>query len=434
MTRRHKSAYVRVRGICRSALGSLLLLACAQVGAQTNAGEEDAPESKSNYAETVPVGGGAQTVAADLVAADTHKNVLFDVDWIHSQFPNFYSKKESVNSKLGIALNADYSILTQHASFSATEQDAASSVFRIYGNWLAVGDKNEGSGNLVFKYEYRGAIWGRPAPRDMGFDTGSALSTANYKQSGWGWTDLYWKQLFGSGSSMLLVGHMDPGDWADQHVLLNAWTNLTNDAFYNNPAEAIPKRTFSVVGRFGLPNDWYLAGGVHDSNGRDNHIDFRQVWDTPELFTWFEVGFRPNEYSKFGETTHLHYWHQDTREQAGTEGSWGVNLSSSRVFDSGFTAVFRAGYSEGDAPQMRNFIGIAASWPMRGSDTLLLGTSWGSPPDKTPQSQVTSEIIYRLNVTQNLTVSPDLQITINPSFNETENVIYVVGLRARWSF
>ena len=159
--------------------------------------------------------------------------------------------------------------------------------------------------------------------------------------------------------------------------------------------------------------------------------DSPQVWDTPELFTWFEVGFRPNENSRFGESTHLHYWHQDTREQAGTEESWGVTLSSSRVFDIGFTAVFRAGYSEGDAAQMRNFIGFAASWPMRGSNTLLLGTSWGSPPDKSLQSQVTSEIIYRLRVTQNLTVSPDLQITINPSFNETENVIYVVGLRAR---
>jgi hypothetical protein len=38
---------------------------------------------------------------------------------------------------------------------------------------------------------------------------------------------------------------------------------------------------------------------------------------------------------------------------------------------------------------MRNFIGFTASWPMRGNDTLLLGTSWGSPPDKRLKSQVT---------------------------------------------
>jgi carbohydrate-selective porin OprB len=105
-----------------------------------------------------------------------------------------------------------------------------------------------------------------------------------------------------------------------------------------------------------------------------------------------------------------------------------------RYIGSNIDAGLRAGNSEGDAPQMRNFIGLAASWPMRGNDTLLLRTSWGSPPDKTLKSQSTSEVNYRLHVTQNLTVTPDLQITFNPSFNEVENVIYVVGLRVRMSF
>jgi len=412
----------------------LSFLICVQAKAQTNAGGEETPQSKAGYVETVPIDGGSKSVAAELVDADKKQEALFDVDWIDTLIPGLYDSKARLNSWAGIAANVDYSILAQHASFSTTDQDAASSVFRIYGSWLVVGNKQETSGNLVFKYEHRGAIWGRQAPRDLGFDTGSALSTANYKESGWGCTDLYWKQLFQGGRATLLFGHMDPGDWADQHVLLNAWTNLLSDAFYNNPTEAIPKRTFSLVGKLGLPNNWYLAGGVHDANGKDNHIDFQQVWDTPELFTWIEVGFWPDNHSNFGETTHLHFWHQDVREQAGTEESWGVTISSSRVFDSGFTTVFRAGYSEGNSPQMRNFIGVAASWPMRGSDTLLLGTGWGSPPDKTLRSQVTSEVIYRLHVTQNLTMSPNLQITFNPSFTDVESVVYVIGLRARFRF
>lgn len=102
---------------------------------------------------------------------------------------------------------------------------------------------------------------------------------------------------------------MDPGDWADQHSLLNAWTNLLNDGFYNNPAEAIPKRTFSLVGRMFFAGGWYGSVGIHDSNGKDNHLDFKQVWDTPELFTWVEVGRTSHNFSANGETTHLHYWH-----------------------------------------------------------------------------------------------------------------------------
>ena len=98
------------------------------------------------------------------------------------------------------------------------------------------------SGNLVWKMETRNPIFGNPTPRDMGFDTGSALSTANYKVLDyWGITDLYWKQRFKGGKYAFVAGHMDPGDWADQYPMLNAWTSFTNDAFYNNPTEAIPK-------------------------------------------------------------------------------------------------------------------------------------------------------------------------------------------------
>jgi len=263
---------------------------------------------------------------------------------------------------------------------------------------------------------------------------GSALSTANYKENGWGWTDLYWKQIFNGGKTGFLVGHMDPGDWGDQHSLLNAWTNLLNDAFYNNPAEAIPKRTFSFVGRYLSNNSWYGGFGIHDANGKDNHIDFRQVWDTPELFTWLEIGRRPDNYSGFGETTHLHYWHQDKRVAAGVSESWGLSASRSRQHDNGYTTVIRVGYSEGDAAQMRQFVGLAVSKLIRIDDRILAGIGWGSPPDKNLRSQTVVEAMYHLQLTQNVVISPDLQVTFNPSFNDTKSIVYVFGLRFRLTF
>ena len=106
-------------------------------------------------------------------------------------------------------------------------------------------------------------------------------------------------------------------------------------------------------------------------------------------------------------------------------------LSASRIFDNGIVGVLRAGYSEGDAAQMREFLGVATSFPTRGSDALKLGVGWGSPPDETLRSQTVFEILYRLHVTQNLTISPDLQVTFNPSFNVDKDVVYVFGLRLR---
>ncbi len=63
-----------------------------------------------------------------------------------------------------------------------------------------------------------------------------------------------------------------------------------------------------------------------------------------------------------------------------------------------------------------------------------LATGWGSPPDKTARSQITSEFFYRLQVTRNLTFSPDIQVTYKPSFNLPRDWITVIGLRIRLVF
>jgi len=227
---------------------------------------EEAEKSKSGYSDTVDAGGGgSKSVSAELVDGDRVFDSIFRTNLMSTLGSDYYRFKKSLNERTGIAYNVDYSLLATRASYSSTDDEsAASSVFRVYGAWHVLGDNFNSGGNLIFKYEHRGAINGPQSPRDLGFNTGSALSTANYKDSGWGWTDMYVKGFLLGGRVGFLIGHMDPGDWADQHVLLNAWTNLLNDAFYNNPAEAIPKRAFSLVTLFSLGENWYAGGGVHD--------------------------------------------------------------------------------------------------------------------------------------------------------------------------
>lgn len=400
------------------------------------AAQEAQPKSRSGYADDVAVPAGGKNVAAELVDLDEDKNAVLDINWVEDTFPGIYRRKRHIKDRYGIAANMDYSFLTQRASFvtAGEENTGASSVFRLYGTWTAVGDSEGYSGNLVWKFEHRGTIFGRQTPRDLGFATGSALSTANYKENGWGFTDFYWKTLDSRAGNMLLIGHMDPGDWADQHYLLNAWTNLLNDAFYNNPTEAIPKRGLSIVGRLGLPGRWYVAGGAHDANGQDNRFAWSEFWDVREVFSWAEIGFRSSDYSSFGETTHIHVWHQDERVEAGNEESWGVTFSASGNIFGSVKGMLRLGYAEGDAPQLREFVGGAVSIPTRGSDRFQLGFGWGSPPDKSLRSQTVYEFLYRLQFTQNLVLSPNLQITLNPSLTDETDRVVVVGLRVRLTF
>jgi porin len=302
------------------------------------------------------------------------------------------------------------------------------------GTWLRIGNRDGTNGVLVWKTETRNAIFGNLAPRDLGFNTGSALSTANYKELDWGITDLYWKQRFQGSKHAFLVGHMDPGDWADQYPLLNAWTSFVSDAFYNNPSEAIPKRGFGLVGQSFLTDKLYLAGGVHDANGGDGELKWDSFWGTREWFSWVELGYRTNHSVSARHNSHIHYWHQDAREEAGTQESRGLAYTYSYATKKDGVAFIRAGYSKGDAAQMRRFIGGGMSYKPKGRDTLGIATSWGSPPDKSLRNQITSEIFYRVQVTQNLTFTPSLQVTFKPSFTLETKWLYVPGLRMRLVF
>ena len=392
--------------------------------------------SLSNYVRDVPVTTeSGKSVEADLIDSDTAKPAIFPIDVVHDWFDGIYRLKEGINDTFGLAFSVDYTLLAQRASHTEGDTNTgSSSVFRILGTWLRVGDPKGTSGRLVWKTETRNPIWGNITPRDLGFTTGSALSTANFKSLDWGITDLYWRQIWNGGRQAIHIGHMDPGDWADQYPLLNAWTAFMSDAFYNNPTEAIPKRGFGIAGQSFFTETLYVAGGVHDANGGDGDLDFQSFWDTREWFSWVELGRRSDKSVSARHNTHIHYWHQDAREEAATEESRGVTFTYSYVTDNDGVAFVRAGYSRGDAPQMRRFIGIGGAYKPFGRDTLGLATSWGSPPDKELRNQIPSEVYYRIQVTQNLTLTPNLQLTFKPSYTLDTRWVVVPGVRMRFVF
>lgn len=377
-----------------------------------------------------------KTVEEEVEFQSTLKPAIFSIDPLSKRFNRTYNLKDDIYDTFGLKFNIDYSVLVQHSNFTEDGNDtASSSVFRILGTWLHIGDPDGTNGNLVWKVETRNSIFGNPTPRDMGFNTGSALSTANYKLLNyWGITDLYWKQQFHGGRIAFIVGHMDPGDWADQYPLLNAWTSFLNDAYYNNPTEAIPKRGFGMVGQYIFPNNMYIMGGVHDANGKDGKLDFSSLWSTRELFTWVEFGHRGTRSISSRHNTHIHLWHQDQRKSAGIEESKGITYTHSIITKKGGVAFLRAGYAKGDAVQMRRFIGIGGAYKVYGRDTLGIATSWGSPPDKSLRDQITSEVFYRIQMTQNLTFTPSLQWTYKPSLTLETKSLIIPGLRMRLVF
>ena len=131
---------------------------------------------------------------------------------------------------------------------------------------------------------------------------------------------------------------------------------------------------------------------------------------------------------------HIHFWRQDARQEAGTVESEGWAFTYSHVGDRGATPFLRFGWSDGDAAQMRRFVGIGATMDLFGRDKVGAGLAWGSPPERELRDQVTAELFYRIQLTQTWRMTPSIQVYYQPSYNPDKDWITVLGLRTRVSY
>lgn len=387
--------------------------------------------SKSGYEDPDPMGG-SSSVGRQLAEDDLVKDPLISFDFLHQ---DFYKLRSRVKKKYGIELNVDYNFVNQYASFSYSDRRAASGALRFYGRWTPPWVKEPAGGKLVFRFENRKRVGTDLSPKELGFETGSALSTAGFKEFGWGTTALYWAQSSPDERIAFVAGQMDPGDFEDIHPLLNPWTAFTNDASFNNPTTALPNQGLGIAVRTFVSDHFYLKGGLHDANGTPTKIDFKSFFDVQEYFTWVEVGWAPSpSLEAAGESVHFTLWHSDERVDAEVPEGWGVAFSASHEYGDKWIPYLRAGYSEGDAASLRAMLTVGAGLRVRTDDLLGAAITWGSPPRaEEGRDQYTIEGFYRLQLTQNVQVTPGFHWTLKPAYNPDHDSVGVAAvLRIRF--
>jgi porin len=392
-------------------------------------------EGKSGYDNLAPAGG-VNSVKADLVADDALKMQWLDVNISKKVFKPYYGFKRKLNDGYRVAIGSDYMFLNQLASFSFSDKMASSGVFRFYGTWDALITENGYNGSFIVKFENRHKIGKQQLPRQLGYEAGSAMSTASYKDFRWGLTNFYWKQFFMQNRIALVVGIMDAGDWIDLYPLLNPFKYFLNEAYFNSPAMALPNQGLGVSAFFTVAREFYLSGGMHDANGQPENFfmdNFRSFFQQKEYFYWIEAGWKAGRPLLGGETVHLTYWYQEERVEQGTETSKGWCFSASRRFGS-YLPFVRAAISEGNGALMHHLVMAGVGIDAFRGDNLGFALNWGGPYDRSLRDQYSMELYYAIQLTQHVNIMPDIQLTLNPSFNESRDVVAVYStIRLRYA-
>lgn len=347
----------------------------------------------------------------------------------------------SIEASTGITLGMAYTSLYQRLSDTREGEnkpdDGAAGDLDIFGEWTLPGGQR--SWKVGFQMEARHRILTSDAPADLGSSAGSLWSTTvGFNSEDASLIQLWWQQGFFNDALRLRVGEIDQSQFTDVGTLASANLFFTNGMFADNPAVAFPGDGLGAAVNLRMNENWYAVLGTGDANGKRSDIDFSPSHD--DFFSAAEVGYTP-EIDGLGQGFYqLTFWDSDgSRETNGRRGSSGNGFALRFEQFLGEKHFLFTSYAKasGRATSVRELatIGFGKMDIFSYQEDLIgLAIGWGKPEDGTLRDQYVGEIFYRMQITDFLQVTPDLQIIVDPSRNKRDDEIIVFGLRLRLDF
>jgi porin len=346
----------------------------------------------------------------------------------------WYKMKRRLNEQSGVKFGFDYNSLYQSVSKSLTDDDSAwSSVFRVLGTWELLNKGEDNPGTLVFGVESRHNVSHRISPAELASQIGYIGVTGtlfNDVDSILG--NLYFKQSFSNGKAGYLIGRFDPNDFQSVLGYANPWTTFSNVAILLAPTVAFADWSWGVGGGgwIGEKENWYFQGSINDANGTITDESFFD--GGAEFYKHLEFGWSPSRAERYFTNIHLTAWHVDAREDAGIGSAHGITIGANKTWNETWMLFGRAGWSKGAAPIYNQTATVGVGRLIRNwSDVFGFGVNWGRPPDSSLPEQWSAEVFYRLQLSQNLQLTPSLQYLKDPALNSEHSSIWVAGLRMR---
>ena len=412
----------------------LLLISASQAGILNTAQGSNNEESQS-----VQQFGGPNSVPGQL--ADDAR--LTESLTGRTMLENYFDWKDELREKSGLNYSLDYTAAITNATNTIGIEDTFSGgAVRFYGTWDLVGRDTGNTGSFVFKIEHRHKYSDIP-PNGTASQIGYVgVMYPTFSDIGTRATNLYWKQNLNQGRMEIIAGMIDTTDWVDLYALASPWTGFSNFVFATGGA-SIPVPDDAALGAYVnamLNDNLYIIGGFADSNA--DSTDPFEGFDTfgdHEFFKTIELGWVTSRDRFYLDNTHVTYWQADERVQAGVLDGWGINFSFEHAFEDKWMPFVRAGYAEDGGSLLQKTFGAGLGYHFGDNNSLLgLGANWGEPNEGTfgpgLKDQYTVELFSRLQVMENLQITPDIQYIKDPARNTEEDSSWIIGLRARLIF
>lgn len=427
-------------------LVSLSLIITSLSGEEGVAPEEDdssTSDSKSALQQTrsKAVLGDSLKNIPDIIAESEEKHIgLFSSDPTEP-FHKYWKKfddhlKKRFNLDIGMAYTTLYQGATSklHAPAQTFYQGAAGGDFDLFGVLTLQNQKKPLPSSIGFLSEVRNKYSSIP-PRLLGDNIGSLWETVNaFTVQKYSLVQLWWEQHLIKDKLGFRLGKIDLTDYFNLYTFISSNFNFLSESLTDSLTIAFPSNGFGlVVGAF-LPKNFYIRATIADANGVKTNLS-TTFFSQCEYFTAVEIGYKPKNNPCREVNYNMTLWHSDARRRLHIPESKGIAFSLEQEIRKGVIPFLRFSFSDGKVRQVKQAIatGIGVISPFsRKDDECAFGFTWGKPSQKGLRNQYMVEGYYRLQLTPHFQITPDLQVIMNPTFNDKNSVVGIFGVRIRF--
>jgi|GEM_PF-1130945 len=350
--------------------------------------------------------------------------------------------------------NIYYSLVLQSVSRTLANQGNIGGVGRLDANFLTVLAQTQGMGTTAIQVLFRqGNVVGQPTNWSAQGASGTWFNMNALNQGNLSTLNIFsFSQGFADDRIVVSAGKMHP----NQFFMLNFYANdesrqFMNLAFDGNDVFQPAQGAYCPgVQLQTIPfEDFYINAGIYDI--ADNQGTAFQNINNGLYWAGAELGWTPNflgTFSRFNVTFGTSNQGSQAYSNGNFTGTKQTNsmvgcMAQQQIGDGvGLFAEYGLGNSTNASASQELSIGLSLTRPFgRLDDDVGFAYSWAAPtnsygnlpPTNSPPTVNTMEMFYRLQITNSMQLSPDLQLSFDPASGNGGTVV-ALGLRLKSQF
>jgi carbohydrate-selective porin OprB len=338
--------------------------------------------------------------------------------------------------ELGLSFLVDYSLMYQHHTEGERDQ-TLNHELDVVAQWWLVDSERWGRGGIGLLFSDLREFLGT-STSEFSHSLGTSFLTNDTNVEG-GEPQLrilWWEQTLLEERLTLVAGQLQLGNLLDQ----NTYASDDRTSFFAKPLAGASKdfpdsglgAGFAVRVTPGLS----LFAGFQDTTANGQYPDFDSLVEGNFVYA-AELRF-DSPFDALGEGAYR-FTGFYLPANPGTDRVWGLALSFDQAVHEQLGLFVRWGYA--DAPEatasIRSRLGAGVVWtrPFGSSeDWLGLGFIWVRPHDPSLRDEYALETYWRIQLTERVQFTPDLQLVFEPSLRPEADFAAVGGLRIRFTF